>query len=89
MLCIIDTENLAMFKRKVIMENPIKCVPLLKVIYDGEKAKCPYCFNETISYRFVSENSIGYAQFKCESCGKEAHLSRVNFPANVETEKIY
>ena len=70
------------------MENPIKWASLLKIIYDGKTAKCPHCGNENVTHRFVADDYVGFAQFKCNSCGKEAHLSRVTFPVNVKTEKM-
>lgn len=72
------------------MENPIKWAYLLKSAYEGNELECPYCGEKGVEHRFFADkkDNIGYAQFKCNVCGKEGHLSRVSFPEGVETEEM-
>ena len=71
------------------MNNPIKWVPLLNKVYNGEIVQCPYCGSAKVVHQFYSDNQVGCAQFKCEGCGEEAHLSRIKFPEYVKTKSLY
>lgn len=71
------------------MSNPTSWAMLLKKVYNGESIKCPVCGSNNVEHRFFSKDNIGCAQFKCNACGGECHLSRVEFPDNVKTESLY
>ncbi len=71
------------------MRAPIEWAKLLPEIYDNKEIECPYCKSKEVKVNLFAKDNIGFAQFHCENCGKEAHLSRVKFPDNVVTKKLY
>ena len=73
------------------INNPIKYALLLDEIYAGKDAICPECGRAVLEHKFYAtgDKNIGFAQFHCPECGAEAHLSRVKFPKDIKTEKMY
>lgn len=72
------------------MKNPIKYAYLLEKVYRGETVECPECGASGLTHTFFADtiDRIGFAQFRCDVCGAEAHLSRVKFPKSVEFENM-
>lgn len=47
---------------------------------------CPKCNSSNVKHEFrAKEDKIGYALISCDDCGASVHISRVEFPRNVET----
>ncbi len=71
------------------MKAPIEWAKLLPKIYESKEIECPYCKSKDVKVDLYAENNVGCAQFHCNKCGEETHLSRVRFPNNVVTKKLY
>lgn len=74
----------------MIVKNPIKYVYLLEKVYKEEIVECPECGAPGLMHDFYADKTdrIGFAQFKCNKCGAEAHLSRVKFPEGIKFKDI-
>lgn len=75
----------------MMADNPVAYALLLERVYTGEKVKCPKCGKDGLQHRFFSPKNdrVGFARFHCIYCDTSAHLSRVRFPDEVETEEMY
>ncbi len=75
----------------MMVNNPVEYALLLKQVYKGKEVKCPKCGRYGLQYKFFSPRNsrVGFAQFHCIYCDTSAHLSRVQFPEEVETEEMY
>lgn len=70
--------------------KPALYAKLLQDVYDGKSVKCPMCGANGLKYRLCADTKsrVGFAQFHCDSCGMEEHLSRMKFNEGVVFEEI-
>lgn len=58
-------------------------------MYAGERVKCPNCgSNDTSCSFYVFDGGVGYADFVCNKCSENEHISRIRYPDNIKIKPI-